>query len=316
LKRQYGSRQRGLTGTPSVFTKPASRAAKRQTRVDPSLLTPVVEDRRRRSTIVEASSLDQLFKMSPLVAAGSASEQNVIRNVFDRHRSQLRMLTLTETALPFDVGVLPPKHLYWVMAGSVRLFWLGEAGGEVTLFVYTVGDAFGELQCGLLDAPVPSLNLHAEAVVTRTQRSARLLEVGPSVMAELLQNEGLRLRLAQSALQRSLNLFGLARFRMLRETGLAIAHLCVAPSCGHDFKYHDDLSYEGTRLIVEKTATIEELRHLAGVCENTVRTWLTKLKRTGFIDRVSRRFQDTRITIVEPALLVEALESGRLDISA
>jgi CRP-like cAMP-binding protein len=316
LSPQRDPYERSATGRASAQAKAVSRAARRHDRVEPAVGVRTIEEaRRRRSNVPSTSDLDGIFAMSPLITAESASEQDAIRAVLDRHRSQLRILTLTEASLSFSDG-LPPKHLYWVIAGKVRLFWLGESGGNVTLFVHTVGDVFGELQCGVLDVPVRSLELHVEAVVTRTERSARLLEVGPSAVTELLQNDALKHRLAQSALQRSLNVWDLARFRMLRESGLAIAHLCVTPSCGRDFKYHENLSYRGERLVIDKTATLEDLRRLAGVCENTVRTWLATLERAGYIDRVGLRFEHTRIRVLKPALLVEALELGRLDVSA
>jgi CRP-like cAMP-binding protein len=227
------------------------------------------------------------------------------------------VLSLTQAALSFPDGLLPPNHLYWVLAGNVRLFWLGESGRSVTVFTHSVGDVFGELQCGLLDTPIRSLGLLAEAVVTRKMKNARLLEVGPSTVKELLQNDALRCRLERAAMHRSLSILDLARFRLLRESVSAIAHLCVSACCGSDLVDHEGLWYGGARLVVAKTTTLDDLGRLAGVSEGTVRTCLGALKRAGYIRTTPLRFKHTRIEVVheKAALLVDGLESGALDVN-
>lgn len=223
-------------------------------------------------------------------------------------------MTLSRGLQALPDGLLPVGHLFWVLSGSIRLYWLGESGITVTLSVARAGETLGEEQCHLFDTPSRSHKMHIDALTTQREKYARLLQLGPSIVEDLLKIGDFRRRLERRAWQRTLGISDLARFHVLRNIGLAIAHWCVSTNGGENFEYHDVLIYQGEPLVRHKKTTLDELRHLAGVSLNSVRKWLRALERAGYIRISSTRFQDTHITVVDPEGLLAALDVGRLDI--
>lgn len=271
----------------------------------------------RRSVAPTSDDLERLCAQSKLVrSTAEANAHSTVHPILERNRNRLRVHNLGRQSQPLPDSLLRLGHLYFVLAGQVRLYWLGDTGATVTLFVSGAGEVIGELQCGILDLPTRSHGLHVEAAHTGRNQNARLLEVPPSTVGELFQNQSFRDGVARIAVRRVLDVQDVARFRMLGDLRLAVAHSCVSPSCGHDFRYHESLSYQGARLVIEKTATLDEISHVLGVSVNTVNTWLRELEASGYICRDALRFRHTRITVIDPLAFVDALELGNLDISA
>lgn len=262
--------------------------------------------------VVRASSqdVDALFAGQNVFAACSRETRVELRELMDRRAATLQVLTLRAGTYR---RIVPERGcLYCVLEGRVSLSWEGLGTRRLAFAVAGKGQLFGDTQCGVLDITYESPFFCAEPLFTRKVRTCKWLRCAPGTVSALLDNREFERRLAQTAMQSLLFTVDRLATQCLADPRMALAQLCLLPTCGSDVTVDRTITIMGQSVTIEKSITIDEIARLTGYAANTIRTALASLEDAGYIRTNADRLNGTQLTVVQPGLLLEHLHSGEL----
>jgi DNA-binding transcriptional ArsR family regulator len=270
---------------------------------------------RKRLGEAQLSDIEILFSSQDSTLAGlPCTDCEAIRNVLLRRRDQLGVWTVpagtgrSARSMPVVAG-----HLYGALSYPVEILFENVAGRRVTIDTAETGKTFGEMQWSFSDSCETDLGLQMQASAP-ISKPTRVLDCPKAIVHELRQIPGFEAKMSGSAISDLRELWIIASHRMTQDLALLLAHLAVSPRCGRNAIPHDSLRYCGNAVTTSKDTSLAELSQLSGMAMGSVRFWLARLERAGYLQATRKRGSGTFLEVLDPERLVQGLTERHLTI--